>query len=48
MSEQTARQDSAEQALAALNESDAAISAIYSSSAGWARMPAPPTRSGTG
>ncbi|WIM88256.1 chromosome segregation protein SMC [Candidatus Mycobacterium wuenschmannii] len=29
MSEQTARQDSAEQALAALNESDAAISAIY-------------------
>jgi chromosome segregation protein len=28
-SEQTARQDSAEQALAALNESDAAISAIY-------------------
>ena len=29
MSEQSARQDSAEQALAALNESDAAISAIY-------------------
>jgi chromosome segregation protein len=29
MSEQTARQDSAEQALAALSESDAAISAIY-------------------
>jgi chromosome segregation protein len=29
LSEQTARQDSAEQALAALNESDAAISAIY-------------------
>jgi chromosome segregation protein len=29
MSEQAARQDSAEQALAALNESDAAISAIY-------------------
>ncbi|WP_293003678.1 chromosome segregation protein SMC [Mycobacterium sp.] len=29
VSEQTARQDSAEQALAALNESDAAISAIY-------------------
>ncbi len=29
MSEQIARQDSAEQALAALNESDAAISAIY-------------------
>jgi chromosome segregation protein len=29
MSEKTARQDSAEQALAALNESDAAISAIY-------------------
>ena len=29
LSEQAARQDSAEQALAALNESDAAISAIY-------------------
>ncbi|UQX11879.1 chromosome segregation protein SMC [Candidatus Mycobacterium methanotrophicum] len=29
LSEQTARQDSAEQALAALNESDAAISAVY-------------------
>jgi chromosome segregation protein len=29
LTEQTARQDSAEQALAALNESDAAISAIY-------------------
>jgi chromosome segregation protein len=29
LSEQTARQDSAEQALAALNESDAAIAAIY-------------------
>ena len=48
LAEQAARQDAAEQALAALNESDAASRRSTSSSAGSARTPAPPTTNGSG